>query len=439
MRKNLILPLIGIIFLGAFLRLYGISDQPPLSDEVRVAFSAVHYMEDGQFGPIMWYHPNLRNILIYRIGDVLGYSPYALRGMSLLAGILSIPLTGILLYVLTKNKTASLLSAFLVSVEQVHITFSRQAIQETWTTFFFLLGILFAVLYFKRESASPPFNSPLSKGGHKGVKEGLGGLSTLILILSGIAFGLGIASKFHAIPPLIIMLFTGFYLSWKESSFSKGIFILSCLIFIPLIIYLLTYIPWFGRGYGIADWFEMQKVLFSKMMTHAGNPMDQVVDTQAWQWFLRPMGYANFVHFGDMPFVTVAFSNPFVWLLVLPSTLFVTWRHVIKRSPEHEEKFGIVFLLLLFVFSYLPLAVSPRPIWLLSSLAVLPFAFMIVSLAVSEWTGAVKWDNKALLGYIVITLLSSLALYPMAVGKGKYYGYLNVIVERFRPPFEKMR
>ncbi len=311
------------------------------------------------------------------------------------------------------NRAASFFSAFFLSVEQVHITFSRQAIQETWTTFFFLSGVLLSILYLKRDRPG-------------------------YLMLGGLAFGFGTASKFHALPPLAVCMGMVFYDSWKRRSAAKGIFAFACLAILPATVYLLTYMPWFGRGYGLLDWVEMQKVLLIKMLSHRGNPMDQVIDTEAWQWFLRPMGYANFAYHEGTPYVTVAFSNPFVWLLVLPSAAFMI-RHVIMlRKKMDEESRGIIFLLLLFIVSYLPLAVSSRPIWLLSSLAVIPFGFMIVSLAVSRWVKAFVWGKKALIGYLIAVLLSSSALYPMAVGKGKSYSYPGNIVERFRPEHEEM-
>lgn len=416
---------------GVFLRLYDLGAQPPLLDEVQTVFSARNYMEGGQFGPTMAYHPNLRNILIYWMGQSQGYGPYSLRGISLMTGILSIPLTGMLLYALTRNKTASFLSSFLLSLEQVHITFSRQAIQETWTTFFFLLGTLLAVLSFKKDRPS-------------------------LLLFSGIVFGLGISSKFHAFFPLMACLLAGVYLSWRGRDVSRGVFIFCCLVLLPLMIFLLTYLPWFHRGYSIGDWIGMQQALLIKMTSHKGNPMDQTIDIAAWQWFLRPMGYANFVLSQNTPFVTIAFSNPPVWLLVLPSSVYLISRYGMssrgKTDAFHrpgsccasdnrlgstdQPRQGIFFVILLFIISYLPLAISTRPIWLLSSLAVLPFAFMIVALAATELAEKVRWGRSALAVYIIAVMLISLALYPMAIGRGKQFDYLNAIIERFRPPFE---
>jgi dolichyl-phosphate-mannose--protein O-mannosyl transferase len=254
--RNLLLPLLGIMLLGAFLRIYGIPDQPPLLDEIGSALSAVHYMEGGQFGPTMEFHPNLRNILIYVVGEISGYGAYSLRSVSIMTGILSIPVIGFLLYTLTGNRTASLMASFFLSVEQVHVTFSRQSIQETWTVFFILLGVMFAVLYHKKERE-------------------------FMLVLSGAVFGLGMASKLHALFPLLACLGAGLYLSWKERSFPKAVFVSACLVILPLLIYILTYLPWFGRGYGIADWIYMQTVNADKMIMHTGNPMIKLVDTEA--------------------------------------------------------------------------------------------------------------------------------------------------------------
>lgn len=401
----------AIIFLAAFLRLYGVGGQPPIPDELGVALSAVNYVENGQFGPTMWFHPNLRNVVQYGVGKLFGHGPYALRWVSLMTGILSIPLLGLLCHELTGKRMVSLLAAYLLAVEQVHITFSRQAIQETWTTFLFLLGTLLFI-YFRR--AEKPW----------------------LLILSGVAFGLGTASKFHALFPLFICFTAGIYHAWERRSFPRAIFVFSSMVVVPATVYLLTYIPWFGRGYGVLDWFFMQKAVFWQMATHKGFQFDQMFDNAAWEWFLRPLGYANFVLIGDKPWLTVAYSNPVVWLLVIPATVTLLWG-AFRRVYSGAESKGVIFILSLFAISYLPLAFSSRPIWLLSSLATIPFAFMVLALAIDRWVDAVKRGKGVLLAvYVATVLASSLLIYPMATGEGKSYGYLHSLVEKYRPAFE---
>jgi dolichyl-phosphate-mannose--protein O-mannosyl transferase len=389
--------LLAIAVLGAFFRLYGIGDQPPISDEVQVAFSAENYMEQGQFGPTMPYHPNLRNILVYASAKVLGTGVLGLRGWSLLFGVLSIPVLGLLLYRVTSNVAASGLAAFFLAVDPVHITFSRQAIQEVHTAFFFLAGALLAVTGAK---ARRPW----------------------LLAPAGLLFGLGAASKAHALFPLLVCLGYVLYLYFKERRPWRDIvFAALSLTVLPFTVYFLTYAPWFTRGYGLWDWVFMQKSLFQYMATHRGNPMDSMIDITPVLWFIKPfMGYGNFTHFEGKPFVTVAMGNPLVWMLVIPSTVYVIYR---------KEVEGRGLLLALFLVAYLPLAIATRPIWVISSIAVAPFAYGIVGLAVSR----VIKNGKVLAAYLVLVLLASAMLYPMSVGKAWDYGYLRPLVERLNP------
>ncbi len=406
-RKSWFSILLIITAMGAFLRLYGLAEQPALSDEIGVAISAVNYMENGQFGPTMWYHPNLRNIVIYLLGKTFGYGPYVLRGMSLLTGILAITMTGLLLYKLTGDRVASLLASFLLALDEVHITFSRQAINETWTIFFIILAVYLSFKYFRSEGI-------------------------FWLVLSGIVFGLGLSTKHHTIFPWMVCFVYGFLLSVKIRSFSEWVYVFACLIVLPFTVYVLTYLPWFGRGYDMKEWFEMQMVLFEKMATHQGNPMDQKIDVEAWQWFLRPLGYSNFVYSGGRPYVTIAWSNPLVWLLLIPSFIYL----LMTKGKTLKKDSAILWVFVLFFVSYIPLALSTRPIWLLSSLAVIPFAFMIIGLAFSDVAERLRSGKKILVFYMVLVFLTSLLIYPMATGRAKEYGYLAPIVERFRPPFE---
>ena len=67
--------------------------------------------------------------------------------MSLLLGILGVPLLGILVYRITGSRIAGVLAAFLLALDPVHITFSRQALQEVHTIFFLLLAAVLIITY----------------------------------------------------------------------------------------------------------------------------------------------------------------------------------------------------------------------------------------------------------------------------------------------------
>lgn len=404
--------LLAIVLCGALLRLWGVTSQPLLDDEVGVAFTAVNYMENGQFGPTMWHHPNLRNIVIYFIGELFGYNPLGLRCVSLLSGILSIPLMWGIVKRLCHDNATALLAAFLLAIEEVHITFSRQAIQETWTPFLFLAGIYLVIIYLRQ------------------------GRSPLPLLFAGVSFGLGCASKFHAAFPLMACLAWCSWLSLRERRWQRLTFEFCALALLPLSLYLLTYSPWFARGFGLLDWLGMQQAIIHKMVTHQGNPMDQIIDKKAWQWFLRPMVYGNFVMAGQ-PHITLSWSNPVVWLLVLPATAHQAWKSWAERHKE--ELFGRLAPVMLFIVCYAPLATSSRPIWLLTSLAVLPFAFMIVARFLVEISAGIRNGFRGLVAYCILLGVICALTYPLATGRGMHYGYLRPIVESYRSVMEPLQ
>lgn len=404
--------LLAITLCGALLRFWGVSGQPLLDDEVGAAFAAVNYLENGQFGPIMWYHPHLRSLVLYPLGQMFGYSPLLLRLPSLLAGTLAIPLTGDILRRLGGGRLGALLAASLLALEEVHIVFSRQAIQETWTTVLFLAGV-WLVLYYHQEGRRP-----------------------LPLLLAGLAFGAGLASKSHAAFPLLFCLASLLFASYREKNLPRFLFEAAALVLVPFSVYFLSWLPWFARGYGLPDWVAMQQALLHKMTSHTGNPMDQPIDRAAREWFLRPMlVYGNFTMDGTVPWITLSWSNPLVWLGVLPATIQQI-RRAVRESEPLFALAGRPAAVGVFLISYLPLALSSRPIWLLSSLAVLPFAFMLLARSLTEICGAFRWGSKILAGYLLLVTVVSLLAWPMATGRGMHSPYLAPFVAKYRSVME---
>jgi dolichyl-phosphate-mannose--protein O-mannosyl transferase len=397
--------LIVVFALGALLRLHGIAQQPPLFDEVLAVFGAENYVEHGLFGPIMVYHPQWRSLALYATTHLAGTGAFGVRGASLLLGCFTVPLLSLLVLRMTNDRTAALVTGFLLAVDPVHITFSRQAIQEVHTTVFFITGVLlFVEGRRRRDSVSGP----------------------LLWALAGVAFGLGMASKAHALFPLAVCggLAVGEATAARRSA-SLAAVAVSCFGLVPLSVYLVTYLPWFGRGYALSDWIFMQRSLFGQMVTHSGNPMDSLVDVSPALWFIKPfMGYGNFVEAHGQPMVTIAMGNPLVWLLVLPAAGYL----VVRR----RDRQGVMLLLALFLASYLPLVLTTRPVWVLSSLAVTPFAFAIVGLAACEM--ARERRLQVVLGcYLAFVLAVSLLMYPMSVGRGWHHEYLRPLVVKFIP------
>ncbi len=125
---------------------------------------------------------------------------------------------------------------------------------------------------------------------------------------------------------------------------------------------------------------------------------------------------------GGSATVMLAVTNPVVWLTVLPAAIRSVWLHRTRRADFVLQTY--------FWVAYLPLLLASRPIWLLSALAVVPYAFALVAIAVTDIarrTGAwVFW------GFAAAAMLSSLLLYPLATGQPADTRYLAPVLESLR-------
>jgi 4-amino-4-deoxy-L-arabinose transferase-like glycosyltransferase len=402
-----------LTIVGAALRLYWLSDTQPTGDEYYTIAEAFDYMVRGHYGLEMWHHPKLRNILVFLAIKGFGANTEGFRAASLAFGILTIPLTGLVGRRLTRSDVAALLAASFVAFDAIHIELSRQAIQEVYMPFFLLLGIYLALRHQEKKNM-------------------------VLLVLSGVTFGLGLASKWHVAVPLALTLMLLVYLCLKQaelSPFEKSAELLlyfAVFVVLPLTTYVLTYYPWLlHRGYDLGELLFSQKLMFNENLVHKGaNPeMLLIQDHSPLLWFLRPVGFADFVMNGDEPVVVLGVSNPLVWLLTLPAVGYLAFR---IRTLNWQG----VFLLALFWFSYLPFVLSRRLTGANTSLTVTPFAFMAVASAIMALLKDKPRRYRYIAIYVGAVLLISLPLYLLAIGKG-YGTLMQPILEMYRPPHER--
>ncbi len=412
--RRFLLFIVAITVLGAVLRFWGVGLQPLLSDEVQVVFTAEHYMQGGQFGPTMPYHPNMRNVVTYVSINLFGAGVLGIRGPSLLLGALCVPLLMFFTFRVTRDEMAALLAGLFMATDPAQVMFSRQAIQTVQTVFFFLSGVSLAHISLEHMDSSDSDTSCLKSYGFSA--------------LGAVFFGFSIASKSHGLFPwAVTCLLFAVVMVRNETRRPEGFIHLALISIIPWIVFLWTYLPWFGRGYSFTEWLFMMKSILSGMVAHAGFPNDSMIDITPAFWFVKPfMGYGTFTFSNGSSYVSIAMGNPLVWLLVLPACVYVAFKCKDK------------LLLVLFIVSYAPLAVASRPIWLISAIAVTPFAFGVVAQMLSalfrRMKGLQERTARAVAAlYLVCVLVASLLLYPLSIGKGLDYKFLSPLVERLNP------
>lgn len=404
----------AVTLLGFVLRVYGLSVQPLSGDDVDVAFSAINYMERGHLGPTMWNHPDLRNILVYLVMKAFGSGVWGLKTVSLIIGTLSVLFLGMTAKIIFNNKSIALLAAFFLAIDPLHIDFSRQAVHEVYMAFFSLAGIYFAMKFLEH-------------------------YRVYLLIISGILFGAGIASKWNVIFSLFA---TYLFLTYKilqgsqlckEEKRIELLTLTAILSLVPMTVYLLTFVPWFQRGYSISEWFFLQKAMMADTRTHAGYlSYSMELDHKPYLWFLKPVAFSDLAVGYGKPTVLLGISNPFVWLLTMPSILYLLYKSIDRRLTNHY------FLFCLFWLNYLPFLLASRPIWALTALSVIPFVFMAVAFAVCDNTEGKRSRKRIVLLYLLIVTIADIPLYLLATGRGFHNAYLRPIVDLYKPSDEAL-
>ena len=409
-----------ITLLGFILRIFQLPSQPVAVDDFSVAITAINYMENGQLGPTMWNHPVLRNIIVYWSVKLLGSDVWGVKGWSFLFGTLTVPLIALVGRRMLRNEAVALIAALLWALDPLAIDFSRQAINDIYLAFFPLAAIWCAFKFDDREN---PW----------------------WLVGSGILFGLGLASKWSALFQIIP---TGAFLLLhalrsvrgnRASVAGKALFLLASLVILPMTIYLLTFFPWFGRGYTLAEWPNLQKAMYRETKLHTGYQKTIVGDHKAYEWFIRPVTYRDIFFVkkeegearheptvDENVVILLVVANPLVWLLVLPAVARASYCGIRERDE------GLCLLAALFFLSYLPLAVVHRPIWVNTALAVLPYALMAVAWFVWNICRKDALRNKVIVAYLTINVLIAIPQYILVTGKGFTIPYVReYLIERY--------
>jgi dolichyl-phosphate-mannose--protein O-mannosyl transferase len=405
--------LAAILFLGLILRAWGLSGASLTGDEISSAISAKNYLHGGSVGPTMWNHPNLRNLLLgMTLSSGVG-AFWAIKGASLVLGLLTLFFLVLLTREISGSAVAGLIAGLLLAMDPLHIDFSRQAIHEIYMACFSLAGVWLCLLSLRHQRLLP-------------------------LFAAGVCFGLGISSKWEPVFPLTVM----FCYLLQRTLFSaeldlrakaaRSLLIGGALGALPLTIYLLTYLPWFLHGKDLADWLLLQQEMFRETVRHAGyNAYNYTISYSAADWFVKPVEFVDVIFGSDGVKILIGITNPLVWCLVLPAAAWFLFSGVRERQQQ------MLLVVALFTASYLPYLTTSRPIWAHSAFSV--FCFGLVMLAsvltkLAERSG--EW-RRAVVGYLLLVTCVAAPLYLLAIGKGEEYQALRPVFESYRPAHER--
>ncbi len=351
-RDALLLSAVLLLALG--LRIYDLGYPPfRVMDEPAHVAAATHYWDDGQFEPDFWEHPPLRHVLLYGFLRAFGDNPRGWRLRNVLFGALTAALAYLFAREVGGGWRPALLAGMLVATDPLHVVTSRYTYEEIYGGALFLAAI---VVYLKHRDRS------------------------LWFVLSAILMGCALATKWYYVPGWLLIWLLALRESGNYRSLRTAAFLTTTWILVPLTVYVLSYLPWFGRGYDVLELVEhVVNSYHSLQAVTRGTFGDQIARSpSSLAWFTRPivLGQGTYLDGGRGEFVLFTNDLP-IWILTLPAMIGLMVLAARRRA------LGAAMPALLFLAGYALFLGVERPVFLYSAVPLLPFAFTAIACVVT--------------------------------------------------------
>ncbi len=289
-----------------------------------------------------WTHPPLGKIFISWGVKLFGMNPFGWRITGTVFGILMLPFIFLFAKKITKSTKFASVTTLIFAFDFMHFTQTRIATIDVYITFFVILMYYFMYSFYKMSF----YDTSLKK-------------TFIPLLLSGICFGLGGASKWtgvYAGAGLCVLFFMTVLKRYKEYLFAKEnphneaseaiagefakktvltlLFCVIAFIVIPVVIYLLSYIPYLKcEGGGLATIIKNQKDMF---VYHSSTVLSSThpYSSKWYEWIImkRPIWYFSGTINENLKEGISAFGNPLVWWPGIAAVLFMIYRSAFKKD-----------------------------------------------------------------------------------------------------------
>lgn len=347
----------------------------------RTAYEHIHNLSVYE-----WTHPPFGKLIIAVGILIFGMNPFGWRIMGALFGIAMVPIVYVFGKRIFKRTDYALLAAGLWAFDCMHFTQTRIATIDVYGVFFILLMFLFMYEYIRRPYLTTPLKEKFK-----------------YLALSGLSFGLGVASKWigcYAGAGLAVLFFGHVILAgwrlYKEKGKGEGVqekklyrsitlkTVLWCCLFfvaIPAAIYALSYLPYYryeassGGDYGIKDAIETlfyyQKIMYNY---HSGLTATHMCQSAWFQWPFTAKSVWFYVSGGNGWISNISSTgNPAVWWVssVGAVCLLLEW-----AMGKLKKDSALPMLLVGVLANYLPWVLVSRCVFLYHFFATVPFILL---------------------------------------------------------------
>lgn len=373
--------LILLLTLSLLLRLARI-DYPKdfVFDEVYYGFTAQEYLNGNpdawswwtsapEGRAFAWVNPPLpQEIMATSMFIFNTKEAWAFRFPSVLMGVLSIYLVFSISRILFKQDAVALLSAFIFSLDGLNFVQSRTGMLDIYLVTFILLSLLF---FLKKN-----------------------------IFLSAVFLGLAISSKWTAAYFAIILLI--WLLKYKRL---KDILMM---IVIPIVIYLLVYIPFFTTGHNVNQFIELIK---QEIWYHTNLKATHDFASPWWSWPLNLYPIWYFVDYSGNKMANIfSGGNPAVFWGGTLAVIFSIFQIIQKKFIKN-----LLIVLMCFFLFWLPWATSNRIMFLYYFAPAVPFMSMAFGYQLEKLYSSPK--NRSLFSLILTAIITCFLLfYPFYTG-----------------------
>lgn len=405
-------------------------------DEVYHARTAYEYIK-GRYSYENT-HPPLGKCFIALGMLIFGVCPFGWRIMGTLFGIAMLLVIYLFGKKMFKETWLATIVTILFAVDFMHFTQSRIATIDVFITFFVLLMYFFMYCYTKRSFYDRSFP-----------------VTMVILSLSGVAMGFGIASKWtgvYAAAGLAVIFFIDAYRRIKEYKYAcknlegttNGIshrlvadkFIsytiitatvcIVSFVLIPVIIYTLSYIP-FVDGYDDGLINMMLRNQTSMFNYHSELNATHPYSSAWYQWpfVWKPMFYYTKQISSTVTSGISAFGNPAVWYAGIAAAFYMLYLAVTKKDRN------ALFLLLGYLAQYLPWMLVSRCVFIYHYFPSVPFVILMVGYSIKKLFEKNRNIRKYAYVYVGFAVLLFIMFYPVLSGQNVSYDYVNTWLKWF--------
>ncbi len=381
-------------------------------------------------------HPPLGKVIISLGIAIFGMNPFGWRFFGTLCGVLMVPMSYMLGKRLFKNSFYAFCCAFLFSFDFMHLSQTRLATIDSYTAFFVMGMYYFMYRYLCK-------NFYLC-----GVKKTLPSL-----LLSGIFFGLGAATKWQGIYAgvgLAVLFFASLmrrYLEYRTACHTTRkdektrhviesfrpmatqtiLFAALFFVVIPAAIYFLSYIPAMMTPVtGIRFFFENQPSMYHY---HSGLTSDHPYGSAWWSWVLdmKPL-YAyspnrSFIPRGTSMGIS-SFGNPFIWWLTIPVIVGGIVQMVRKKGD-----WELAVILVGFASMYLPWVLVPRIAFIYHFFPCVIFVVLGIVYFMKKFAEQNPKEKKYIYIYLAAVFILFCMFYPVLTGIAVPTAYVDTLLK----------